>query len=136
MISEVSNSAMSSTQAANQNSNEQMKQKAQSMGVPDEVIAQGRNEVKAWLEANGKQPSEMKDTEGKSGQSLSQDEFQKKAQSMGVPDNIIKQGREAVKEWVMENKLQTTSDDNLAENQSSLPKEKNNKSDSAVNIFV
>ncbi|MFK5986505.1 MAG: hypothetical protein QM479_13930 [Pseudomonadota bacterium] len=76
------------------------------------------------------QLSEMRGAEKESGKKISEEEFQKKAQSMGVPADVIKQGRQAVKEWVMESR-QTTD-----ENSSTPKKDPENDSDSGINIFA
>ena len=55
---------------------------------------------------------------------------------MGVPDDIIKQGKQAVKAWVMESRQDTNSSDNPTENQPIIPKEGNKSSDSCIDLFA
>ena len=64
------------------------------------------------------------------------EDFEKKAQSMGVPDDIIKQGKQAVKAWVMESRQNANSSDNPTENQKIIPKEGNKSSDSRIDLFA
>lgn len=50
------------TQISNQQgsgSSNRMAEKAKAMGVPEEIIAQGQEAVKAWAQENGKLPSSM-----------------------------------------------------------------------------
>ena len=52
----------------NQNGgNSQMMAKAKSMGVPDEIISQGRNAIKSWAQENGKVPGGMGKGNGNGG---------------------------------------------------------------------
>ena len=104
MVSEINSSGGFGGQMSNQPLNDKMKQKLQSQGVPDDVISQGREEIKLWMKENDKDPSEMKGSEKQAGHGMSEEEFKQKAQSMGVPNDVIQQGMQAVKAWVMENK--------------------------------
>ena len=104
MVSEINSSGGFGIQMSNQPLNDKMKQKLQSQGVPDDVISQGREEIKLWMKENNKDPSQMKGSEKQAGHGMSEEEFKQKAQSMGVPNDVIQQGMQAAKAWIMENK--------------------------------
>ena len=104
MVSEINDSGRFGVQISEQPLNDKMKQKLQSQGVPDDVISQGREEIKLWMKENDKDLSEMKGSEKQAGRGMSEEEFKQKAQSMGVPNDVIQQGMQAVKAWIMENK--------------------------------
>jgi pimeloyl-CoA synthetase len=104
MISEINNSGGFGTQMSDQPLNDTMKQKLQSQGVPENVISQGREEIKVWMKENGKEPSEMEGSTKQASQGMTEEEFKQKAQSMGVPNDVIQQGMQATKAWIMENK--------------------------------
>lgn len=52
MVSEINGSGGFGGQMSNQALNETMKQKLQSQGIPEDVISQGREEIKAWVMEN------------------------------------------------------------------------------------
>ena len=84
---------------------------------------------------NVQMPSQVSNDANK--QSPNED-FEKKAQSMGVPENIIKQGKQAVKEWVMESKQDGDANANVKEtaNQQVSPQEEKKEANSHISLFA
>ncbi|MCJ8345516.1 hypothetical protein MJH12_08245 [bacterium] len=137
-MSKISNSNGFNAQMSSGPSKEKIREKLQSMGVPDEVIKQGRQAVKSWMSENGKESPGMKPSGGAAGQKPSKEQIREKLQSMGVPDEVIKQGRQAVKTWMQENKETTaiTEDKDQSLLDSLFPNKEKIKSDSLIDILV
>ncbi len=74
-----------------------------SSGFGSTMSSQTLNDTQKLQSQNG-EAKEMKSNDKPTMQGMSEDEFKQKAQSMGVPENVIQQGMQAVKSWVMENK--------------------------------
>jgi len=64
------------------------------------------------------------------------EDFEKKAQSMGVPEDIIKQGKQAVKAWVMESKQGVNANDKVTDNRQIIPQEENSKGSPHISLFA
>ncbi|KAA3619457.1 MAG: hypothetical protein DWQ05_01680 [Calditrichaeota bacterium] len=66
----------------------QIEQRAKSMGVPDSIIAKGKNAIKAWAKENGKGPYSM----NKQNESQKMREGNKEtAASLQKSDNLMQQ---------------------------------------------
>lgn len=97
--------------------------KLTSLGIPSDVISQGPDAVKTYADENGitlPEPPQKPDkgktsifnndsTDSTSSESSDTDEskgIETELLSLGVPANIIAQGREAVMEYMRENNIQ------------------------------
>lgn len=99
------------------NNQDDIKKKLEALGIPANVIAQGREAVGQYAEQNNIQlpgAPQKSDTSGSIfGQKGTQksdaqkeahkEEMKQKLEAMGVPDSVIEQGKDAVKTYAQQN---------------------------------
>ncbi|MCP5063428.1 MAG: hypothetical protein GY936_13330 [Ignavibacteriae bacterium] len=99
--------SMQQMQGPKESSNKsKMETMAKSMGVPDEIIAEGKNAVKAWMKENGKMPGGMGDGSGNKVNKIP-NSFVKQLEESGITQdsflNAIEEGPEATEKLFSEN---------------------------------
>lgn len=90
---------------------EDIKQKLVSLGIPEEIVAQGKEAVKAYAEQNGislPEPPKRPDESSIFGQAQGGEkeppaELKQQLTSLGIPESVIYQGREAVMAYAQQN---------------------------------
>lgn len=85
-----------------------MERMAKSKGVPDEVIAKGKNDIKNWMKENGKVPSSSKtNKDNKTNNSSSAKSLSMQLHSSGISyesfTKALNEGPEATKELFKQN---------------------------------
>lgn len=83
-----------------------METMAKSMGVPDEIIAEGKDAVKAWMKENGKMPGGMGDGSGNK-TNKSSNNLMKELEASGITKDsflaALEEGPEATEKLFSEN---------------------------------
>lgn len=87
--------------------------KLEDLGIPDEIIDKGPDEVEKYAEENGIDLSSLqppqdeqkshKDVHGANGKI--KQEFEAKLEELGIPKETIEQGKEAVEEYAAQNNI-------------------------------
>jgi uncharacterized membrane protein YjjP (DUF1212 family) len=95
-------------QSAEKDNQSMLERMAKSKGVPDEVIAKGKNAIKIWMKENGKEPSSSKNNkDNKTNNNTSAQSLSKQLDSSGISYESFKkalnEGPEATKELFKQN---------------------------------
>lgn len=82
-----------------------MAEKLMGMGVPENIIKQGKDAVDQYLSSNSDSSSSDNNESQSSQGGLNKAEFAEKLMSLDIPEDIIKEGPQSVRNYMKENEI-------------------------------